>query len=609
MKKLLAPVTLATLISLLSACAGLKQSTDTQAKTSKDPDVTASATADSSAGPESKDQPANAKSAKAAKTDPSLPNVDLNEELMFKILSSEIAFQRGQWQAAYVTLISAAEDTRDPRLAKRAAEFAVTARSPIDALKAVRLWIELAPQSDEALQNYLGLVVLTDNLGEVEPVLTQRLAAATPQTRGPLLLQMQRLVSRAKDKAAAFALIERIGAPYGDMMETHLALSQAALANNDLPRARTEADAAVKIKPESELAILTKAQVTADPNEAVAIIEEYLRTYPKARDVRVAYARSLVERKQYDAARIQFERLLKDQPDNVNTILALGLLNAQTNHPKEAEQYLSKYVDLLSKDANQDRDPTQALLVLSQLAEEKNDLPAAIKWLDQVDSGEAYLSAQIRRAQLTAKLGDIAGARQILKETDANGEGAQSRLILAESQILRDANQPQASFDVLVEGLKRFPDNVDLLYDQAMAADKLNDLETMESSLRKIMRLAPNNQQAYNALGYSLADRNLRLPEALELITKALALAPEDPFITDSMGWVQFRLGRLTEAEATLRHAYALRADTEIGMHLGEVLWNEGKQDEARTVWRAALAKDPGNEALKSTLTRLNVKP
>lgn len=554
------------------------------------------------------DQTATAPST-AKKPDPSLPDVTLNEELMFQILSSEIAFQRGQWQSAYVTLISAAQSTRDPRLAKRAAEFAVTARSPIDALKAVRLWIELAPQSDEALQNYLSLVVLTDNLGEIEPVLTQRLQAAPPQTRGPLLLQMQRMIGRAKDKAAAFALIERLAAPYGDTMESHIALAQAAAANNDIGRARSEADAALQIKPDSELAILTQAQMTADPTQATAAIEEFLRKYPKARDVRIAYARSLVEKKQYDAARIQFERLLKDQPDNLNTILALGLLNAQTSHPKEAEQYLGRYVTLLSKNENQDRDPTQALLVLSQLAEERNDLPAAIKWLDQIDSGDAYLGAQVRRAQLTAKTGDIAGARQILKDTDANGESAQIRLILAESQILRDANQPQASFDVLKEGLTRFPDNVDLLYDQAMAADKLNDLDVMESSLRKIMRLAPDNQQAYNALGYSLADRNVRLPEALELITKALTLAPEDPFITDSLGWVQFRLGRLAEAEATLAHAYTLRADTEIGMHLGEVLWTEGKQDAARTVWRNALAKDPNNEALNSTLKRLNVKP
>jgi tetratricopeptide (TPR) repeat protein len=609
LKKLLA---LVTLISLLSACAGPKQAADAQstAKNSAEATNDSDLATDQEATQSATDQAPDAKKAPAAKKiDPSLPDVALNEELLFKILSSEIAFQRGQWQAAYVTLISAAQDTRDPRLAKRAAEFAITARSPIDALKAVRLWVELAPQSDEALQNYLGLVVVTDNLAEVEPILTQRLQGLTPQTRGPVLLQMQRLLSRAKDKAAAFALVEKISAPYGDTMEAHIALAQAALANSDVTRARSEADTAVRIKPDSELAILTQAQVTEDPAQAMAAIEAFLRKYPKARDVRIAYARSLVEKKQYDAARIQFERLQKDQPDNLNTILALGLLNAQTNHPKEAEQYLSKYVAQLSKDENQDRDPTQALLVLSQLAEERNDIPAAIKWLDQIESGDAYLGAQIRRAQLTAKTGDIAGAREMLKAIDVNGELGQSRLIMAEAQILRDAGQFQASYDVLAAGLQRFPENVDLLYDYSMAADKLNNLDVMESSLRKIMQLAPANQQAYNALGYSLADRNLRLPEALELITKALSLAPEDPFITDSLGWVQFRMGKLPEAEATLSHAFSLRADTEIAMHLGEVLWTEGKQDEARTVWRNALDKDPKNEALKSTLSRLKVKP
>jgi Flp pilus assembly protein TadD len=283
-------------------------------------------------------------------------------------------------------------------------------------------------------------------------------------------------------------------------------------------------------------------------------------------------------------------------------------LNAQTNHPKEAEKYLSQYVAALSKDENQRRDPTQALLVLSQLAEERNDIPAALKWLDQIDSGDAYVSAQIRRAQLTAKSGDMPGARQILANTETNGESDQSRLIMAEAQILRDANQSQESFNVLAAGLKRFPNNVDILYDYAMAADKLNDETTMESSLRKIIQLQPDNQQAYNALGYSFADRNVRLPEAFDLITKAMQLAPEDPFITDSLGWVQFRMGKLADAEATLAHAYALRADTEIGMHLGEVLWTEGKHDAALTIWRAVYKQEPSNEALNSTLTRLKIK-
>jgi tetratricopeptide (TPR) repeat protein len=594
LKNLLAIVTLT---SLLSACAGLKQPADAQAAASG-AEATAYPTAKLKAGAKQADIP-----------EEELPQVELSEEILFKILSSEIAFQRGQWQAAYVTLMGAAQQTRDPRLAKRAAEIAVAARSPNEALASVRLWIELAPRSEEALQNYLGLVMLTDNLTEIEPILVQRLQIATPQVRGPLILQMQRFLSRSKDKTAAFALLERITAPYDSTLEAHLALAQGAFAQGDQARARQEADAATKIKPDSELAVLTLAQIMQDPPQAMAVVEQYLSKYPNSREVRIAYARSLVEQKQYDAARAQFDLLLKDEPEDLTTLFALGLLNAQTNHLEQAERYLGKYVSLLAQHPDEERDPTQALLVLSQLAEERNDTAAALKWLDQIEAGEAYLGAQIRRAQLTAKTGDVSGARALLAHTEANGEPDQSRLILAEAQILRDANQQQAAFDVLEAGLKRFPNNVDILYDHAMAADKLSHWRVMELSLRKIMQVAPANQHAYNALGYSLADRNLRLPEAYELISKASSLAPEDAFISDSLGWVQFRMGNLAEAEATLTRAYALRQDTEIAMHLGEVLWAQGKHEQARTLWRTALQKEPGNEALKSTLARLKVKP
>ena len=129
----------------------------------------------------------------------------------------------------------------------------------------------------------------------------------------------------------------------------------------------------------------------------------------------------------------------------------------------------------------------------------------------------------------------------------------------------------------------------------------------MEASLRQVMTLSPSQHHAYNALGYSLAERNVRLPEALTLIEKALQLAPNDPYIMDSLGWVQFRMGRLTESEKTLRQAYGLRADPEIAVHLGEVLWKLGQKDEAQKFWREARNKDPKSDTLKSTLARLNV--
>jgi len=588
---------------LLTACASLQQPGDkADAQAAQDQK---SASAKSAA---------NRKKAPKAKVQPqedTLPALELSEDILYKVLTAEIAFQRGQWQSAYVTMLAAAQQTRDPRLAKRAAEMAVAARQAGEALVAVRLWTELAPHSDEALQNYLGLIMLSDSVDEIEPLLTQRLADAAPQARGPMILQIQRLLSRAKDKQASFTILQNITKPYGDLMETHLALAQGAFSIGDGAQAQREARAALKIKPDSELAVLTAAQVASDNKEATKLVTDFLRKYPDAREVRVAYARSLVEQKDYKQARSQFETLLKEDGEDATTLFALGVLSAQTDQLKDAEYYLQRYLQVLSAQPEDDRDPSQALLLLSRIAEERRDLDSALRYLDQAEPGsEGYVNIQVRRAQLLARKADIEGARKALEQaqSESANDGEQLQLLLAESSLLRDANRNQEAADVLKGGLERFPNNTDLLYDYSMVLEKLGKYDEMEKSLRRVMQLAPGNQHAYNALGYSLADRNVRLPEALELIQKAADLAPEDAFIADSLGWVLFRMGRAEQAETQMRRAYGLRPDVEIGVHLGEVLWTNGKQDEARKVWREAALKEPNNEVLKSTLARLNVK-
>ncbi|HYC42651.1 MAG TPA: tetratricopeptide repeat protein [Noviherbaspirillum sp.] len=536
-----------------------------------------------------------------------LPSVELTDELVYKLITSEIAFQRGDWQTAYVTLLSIAQQTRDPRVARRAAEMALTAKQADEALSAVRLWRMLAPNSDEATQYYLSFVILSDNLAEAQPILEERLKEARPQTRGLLAFQMQRLLARAKDKNAAFAMLERILQPYLDQPEARLALAQGAYARGDTQRARQEAETALKAKPDSELAILALVQVTQDKAEALKLLADFVATYPKARDVRMAYARMLIDQKQYVKARGEFEALLKDQPQDLTSLYALGVLGMQTNDLKAAEQYLTTYLSVLSSKPDDERDPSQALLLLAQIAEERKDSDGVLKWLSQIEPGEAYLNAQIKRAQVIAKRGDMAGARKLLRELTVSGDREEAQIVIAEGQLLRDANQLPEALKVFKAGLARFPTNTDLLYDYAMAAEKSSQWDVMESSLRKIMELAPNNQHAYNALGYSLAERNVRLQEAYSLIDKAMQLAPDDPFIMDSMGWVQFRLGNLKEAESLLRRAYELRPDVEIAAHLGEVLWVKGQKDDAQRLWRDAQTKDPQNDTLKSTLARLNV--
>lgn len=598
MKNALAIVTLS---AALSACAGLS--------TQKLPSP-ASSVANARSNPTTKQATAASPDSQTTEqaTEEGLPAVELTNEMLYRLLTAEIAFQRGNWQLAYVTMFSMAQQTRDPRLAKRAAEIALSAKQADEALNAVKLWHGLAPNSEEAAQYYLSFLILGDNIQEAKPLIEERLKEATPATRGILIFQVQRLLARAKDKAGGFSVLEQVLAPYSSMNETHLALAQGAYIKGDMERARAEAEIALKEKPDSELAALTMAQIIQDKNEALRSLATFLTRNPRAREVRQAYARMLVDQNKYREARKVFEVLLKDKPQDPATLYALGVLSTQMNDFKAAENYLTTYLKVLAADPDDERDPTQALLLLAQIAEERKDPDAALKWLSQIESGEAYFSAQLKRAQVIAKRGDVPGARRVLNELHPSGEREEVQVLLTEAQILHDSNRPQEARTVLDAAVNRFPQNTDLLYDYAMMAEKDNQLELMESLLKKLINIAPSNQHAYNALGYSFAERNIRLQEAYTLIEKALTLAPEDPFIMDSMGWVQYRLGRLKEAEGLLRRAYDLRPDAEIAAHLGEVLWVKGQKEDAQKLWRDAKNKDPQNDTLRSTLARLNVR-
>jgi tetratricopeptide (TPR) repeat protein len=584
-----------TLSAVLSACAVAPQKTATPAPEAKP--------AAPAAEPEA--TPA------VAETPEALPNNDLTGDLLYRITKAELEFKQGQWQGPYITMMALAQQTRDPRLARRAVEMALAAKQGAEALAATRLWRSLAPESDEAVQYFLGFAVALDDLGEAEAIFEQRLKAAPPAARGLAMFQMQQFLLRAKDKQAAFKLEQRVLMPYDGMLETHLILAQGAFALNDVAGARAEAEKALAIKPDSELAILTMAQVAGDIDAAVKLLTGFLEKYPDAREVRAAYARVLADDKQYDAARKEFLTLLKDQPDNVATLYALGVMAMQSNDLPNAEQYFTRFVTALGDHPNDERDPSKVLMILSQIAEQRGDLDTAYNWLERVDGGgdeKIYLAARMKMASLTARRGNVDEARRQLAELKPADPLDQAQLFQADAQLLRDAGDHRAAYTVLQNAVKRYPDNPDLLYDFALVAEKVGQLELMETALRQVMIAAPDNQHAYNALGYSLAERNERLPEAYSLIDKALKMAPGDPFIMDSMGWVQFRMGNLKEAEALLRRAYALRSDPEIAVHLGEVLFAQGDTSGAQKMWQEAHSKDPKNDALKSTLARLNQK-
>ncbi len=539
-----------------------------------------------------------------------LPKLALSEELMFKYLSSELAFQRGQAFAAYSTMLSLARASGDSRLARRAVEFAIAGSLTAEALKGAIVWHELAPRSEGAEQTLLSLQLANGRFDEAKQKLAAEFSAATPATLPVVIANVQRQLSRVSDRTKANALFKELIEPYRDTLDAKLALAQLAMVSGDRASALREAREALAKYPKSEVAALMLAQVTENKTEAAKSLADFLQKNPKARDVRIAYSRMLFDQTKLSEAKKEFQTLIQQYPNDQTALYALGLLSVQTNDLKDAETYLSAYIKSLGGKSDNERDSTQALMVLAQISEDRNDTAGALKWLEMVDASNHtnYLGSLMKRAQLQAKSGKLSLARALLSQAEVESDDERVKLIVAEAQLLRDAGQLSDAMKLIEEAMENHKDNPDLLYEHAMLAEKAHQFDVMERSLRSIIRITPANQHAYNALGYSLAERNLRLPEAYDLIKKATELAPDDAFILDSLGWVEFRLGRLEKAEETLRRAYAMKADPEIATHLGEVLWTRGREDEAKKLWRNANSNNPKNETLKDTLQRLQVK-
>jgi tetratricopeptide (TPR) repeat protein len=526
-----------------------------------------------------------------------LPAVELTPQIFYQILLAEIAGSRGQIGVAADAYGDLARSTRDARIARRAAEAALIAGRHEQALASARLWAELDPVSDQARQMVGSLLAAMNRSDDLAAYLSQQLAVAGPRL-GPQLMQINRALARFSDKEAMLRLVDKVTEPYLGIAEAHFARAQAAHGAGKKDAARTEIDRALALRPDWEYAALVRAELMPNSAESTKALGDFVAANPKANDARLAYARGLVTDHRFADARQEFRTLLADKPDGVEIIYAVAVLSVQLNDYDEAETRFKRLIDLGYSEMN------SARLYLGQIAEERKRWDEALSWYGQVTAGGQYLSARMRIAHVLALQGKQAEARQCLQETAATSPVERSQLLIAEAQLLHDAGHHEEAYGVLAGGLARHPDQPELLYEAALAAEKIGKIDVVEHDLRRLIELKPDHAHAYNALGYSFADRNERLDEAQQLIDKALQLAPEDPFILDSKGWVLFRRGDAGTALDVLKKAFALRADPEIAAHIGEVLWSMGKQDEARKIWSDAAKADPTNEALVETVKK-----
>ena len=552
-------------------------------------------------------------------------NSNLDGLLFYQLLIGELQLAKGQVGPAYQVLLDAARRSRDEGLFKQVLSIAMQARAGEEALAAAKAWRVAKPGSREAQQTTLQLLAALGRPVGASASLRDLLTLSTPEQRPGVIASLPSLFQRGADAKAVYAeftpLLEEQAALPDTRSAAQLTLARLAMAADDADKALSLARLMVEANPLADEPMQLALDLMPTRPEAEALITARLQAQPANLSLRLAYGRALMRSQRAGDAAAQFRSVTETEAHNATGWFALGTAELELQHLPAAEAALHKYLDLLpaveataadeagsmaatTHDARQ-----QAWLMLSMVAERSGDLRQASDWLAKIDATKDSAALVMRRALLLTRQGKTAQAKQLLEALpDATAEQQRTKL-LAQTQLLREQQDWRGADETLSKALDLQPGDPDLLYERAMLAEKLGQLDQMEAGLRRVIAIKPDYYSAYNALGYSLADRNERLPEARELITKALSFAPDQPALIDSMGWLVFREGKHEEAVKLLRQAYAAFPDPEVGAHLGEALWTSGEQQEALRIWREAQGRDPKNEVLQQTLTRLKAKP
>ncbi len=530
------------------------------------------------------------------------PKIELTGQMLYQFLLSDIAAQRGHPELAIQGYLDLAKSTRDLRVVRRAAQLAYESRQMDETIEAFKLWNALDPKAALPKQMLTTVYLSGGMLTEAKPFLVD-LLAADPSDAGHVVVQVYPLLARNAGKEAVYQLLVEVTRPYLALKqeELHWVLAQAASAAGHADVALAEARKARAIRPDWEMAVLLEAQQlhASDPQQAMQISRDFLAAHDDANELRMYYARLLLERKQYEASRAQFRELLKHQPGNADVAFAIALLSIQMGELDKAESELKQTLAVGGKD------PSTVHFYLAQLQEAKKDDAAAMAEYQKITEGEYVFQSRLRMAYLLAKQKKLTEAGELLHATKARNSQQRAQLVLTEAQLLRDAKKYDQAFKVVSKGLEQQPNQPDLLYEAGMIADKLGKFDVTEKMLKQLIKVAPSHAHAYNALGYAMMERRERLPEAMQLVEKAYQLAPDDAAIMDSMGWGYYLTGNLSKSLEFMRRAYAAYRDPEIAAHLGEVLWQSGSREEAKKVWQQSLLENPGNPVLQSVMNRL----
>ena len=552
----------------------------------------------------------------------------LDSEFIYQYLVAEVAGQRGDFATAGSIFYQLAKSEEDARFAERAAKIAVYGNVGNLVLPAVELWAHLDPSSTEAQQAMTEILIKTDRLSDAEPYLSQLLTKE--ETRASGFLFINNLLNRSPNKLGVLFLTQSLAEPYPNLAEAHFSIAQAAINANRNDIALDALNQAEKLKAGWGLAAILKGQLlfSESPKKAIDYYQSFLKKYPKSNEIRLNLCKMLVSQKQYALAKKEFPRIIEEakqevskreqgqaspaqQQANINKLdlaeknladitAVLGLLAMQGEDYPAATQYFEEALKLDFKE------PEQIYLQLGLISEKQNDDTGARAWYEKVPAGNRYLESRLNIGNIIARQTSIDEAIKYLDDVDNLTAEQQILVIQTEAQMLAKAKRLQEAFDLLAKTVNNMPNTPELVYDYALMAERIGKYDIMEKELRRVIEVKPDFAAAYNALGYSFADRNIKLDEALDLIKKALEISPNDHYMLDSLGWVYYKKGELVQAATYLKQAFDIHPDPEIAAHLGEVLWQQGQREQAKKIWGDALRADPENEVLLSTHRKFN---
>ena len=524
----------------------------------------------------------------------------IDPEILYTLLTAELAGQRGQYDIALDGYMEVAKRTQDPKFSERAVMIAMYVKNSNKTKEALNLWLRQDPKNLSARKIAALLALRTGNKSEATEHLNAMIVFDSAGFESALL-ELTDVIEKEGRVDIIGDVLDDLSKQHKDKAEIYFIQSLLALQKKDKNLAETKIQQALRLKPDWEKALILQAQIavfSGDLDKAKLLLSDASDKYPENSKINRMFAQILIKTGGYKEAIEVYKKIILTDPKDVESQFAEGLVYLQLDQDQQAQDIFKKMLD-------QPDWRYQACFYLGKIEEKQGHLKKALVWFDQVIDGPFVFDASVSAISLLQKERRLEEANSRLSLLQIKFPKQKLRLVLVQADLYNQQKKYEEALAILTNGLIDFPDQKELLYTRALIAERINKFDMAEIDLKKILEIDPNNVEALNALGYTLLNNPSRYSEAEKFLGKALALEPNEAVIIDSYGWLQFKLGNFEAALKYLQQAYEKQPENEIAAHLAEVLWVLDRKDEAKKIFNKAIKGSLDDEYLQDFQRRI----